>query len=152
MSRKRTYIAAPYGDRVLVAELAEIMEDHGYSVQTRWYTNHVFEHPGELENPFNHEYAAKAAWEDVSDILAADLVVVIDHGIQTATHGRQVEFGIAIGTCNEVWWVGPWDNIFCALNGLQPNGCLVRNFLNIPDLLNYLDHDEVLNGGNSILN
>lgn len=130
---KRLYVAAPFKQKETVRFVAGLLEPE-YALHARWLDHH-YQHEGGILNPQNAAYATLSAEHDLEDAQKADLMVVILEPHSGSHYGWLVEMGIGLACAEEVWLVGPQMNVFCFLNGLQENGCLVRWFTNLDSLI-----------------
>mgnify|MGYP001578868673 CR=1 FL=1 len=139
--KPRTYIAAPFGRKPLVRELAGIMEEFGYDVQAHWLEHH-YRHEGGIHNPDNAGYAEYSAGADLEDASKASVMVVLQEPHEGSHYGWLVELGIGLAVADEVFIVGPTVNVFSFLHGLLPNGCYVRRFDTVNTLIDYLGKEH----------
>lgn len=136
MQAKRLYIAAPFSAKQRVAALGEALLPLGYKLEARWL-GHEYGYPGGIENPGNAQYARKSAEHDLEDAEQADLMIVLMEPHPGSHYGWLVELGIGLAKAEEVWMVGPAVNVFSFLHGIQLNGCDVRSFETVKELLEF---------------
>jgi nucleoside 2-deoxyribosyltransferase len=140
--KRRLYIAAPFRAKEKVQELADFLEKHGYTLNARWLT-HVYEHEGGIHNPLNLEYAVWSAQEDLEDAEAADVMIVLLRPHAGSHYGWLVELGVGLAKAAEVWLVGEKMNVFCLVQGILSNGCLVRYFETVADLRTFVRKEDM---------
>lgn len=138
---KPLYIAAPFSRKAAVLELVDTLKPLGYVPKMRWL-GHEYHHPGGIHNELNYGYAKLSAEHDLEDAENAELMVVLIEPHEGSHYGWLVELGIGLAASEEVWLVGPRINVFGFLSGLQSNGCYVRRFDTIPDLLVFIAKEK----------
>jgi hypothetical protein len=108
---RRIYIAARYGRRAQANALRVVLERIGHVVTARWVTG---DHQGAED--------ARAALEDIQDLDAADTLVALSETGEVpgqARGGRHVEFGYALAQGKRVIVLGPRENVFHHLPGVE---------------------------------
>lgn len=100
----RIYIAAPFQCRELARAYAQILQEAGHVVTSRW---HGLE--GE-QSTDGDEWARK----DLADVAAADALLAINpiEWVNAGTGGRHVEFGAALTLGRKIVIIGVRSNIF----------------------------------------
>jgi hypothetical protein len=128
----RVYLAARYSRWQELAGYAEELRAIGYEVTSRWIKgDHELRADGQGEAD---HWAVVWASEDREDLLAADIVVSFTEGADVpgrARGGRHVEFGMALETGKRLLVVGPRENVFHHLPG-------VERFADWPSCLRFL--------------
>ena len=105
------YIAAKFTRKLEMRTIAAALSDFGYKVASRWIE--------QQEN--DDDPPSDWADRDVEEVGAADTLVLFtetEAGGYT-TGGRFVELGIAIAWDKRIIIVGPLENIFCHLYGIE---------------------------------
>src|SRR5713226_6452736 len=112
----RIYIAARYSRRAEMAAQAGILRAAGHEVTSRWLVEHNVEWTG------GHD----PQWEEISlgdieDIDSAEVVISFTHprGTPVTGGGRHVEFGYAYAKGKKLIIVGPRENVFHHLPGVE---------------------------------
>lgn len=126
----KIYLAARYGRKADLGELADQLQHLDIECTSRWLYMHERAKSDEL--PSFEEQRLWAA-EDLQDIEAADLVICFTEQKDSkhSRGGRHVEAGFAIASGKPVICVGPAENIFYALPQVQ----LVENWLEAVKIL-----------------
>ena len=75
----------------------------------------------EAGDPAVNHLRARFAGEDIADVMAAETVVAFTEEPRTCNSrgGRHVELGIALGAGKRVIVIGPRENVFCWLPGIE---------------------------------
>jgi len=123
------YLAARYSRREELCMYRDDLEARGHQVPARWLLGdhqvHGLEANRAIEGdgPVPAARAVLFAEDDISDLLAADVLVAFTDPPRSSTSrgGRHVEFGIALGLRRgtesgpKIFTVGPLENVFYAL-------------------------------------
>jgi hypothetical protein len=120
----KLYLAARYGRRAEMQINAVALERLGHQITARWVR-------GAHENVEERDCAI----DDVQDIMRADALVAFTEGPDTpsglrARGGRHVEFGFALAQGLRTIVVGPRENVFHHLPGVEQVGS-VRELLSL---------------------
>ena len=107
MSRGRVYLAARYDRRLEMAAKARELEDHGFTVTSRWVQ-------GLHEGATDPATLGRCAWDDLEDIEQADIFITFTEAPDAGytSGGRHVELGYALANDLSVIVVGPAENVF----------------------------------------
>ena len=113
----RYYLAARFSRKDELAGYAQIIEDHGDTVTSRWLTG---AHDPLSERQLTHQELRDFAFDDLDDIGEASCFVLFTEakGAGYMSGGRMVEFGYALNMGNKYLStivVGPQENIFTRL-------------------------------------
>ena len=115
----KIYLAARYGRRAEIAKYGEKLTVLGHTVTSRWLKGlHSLPGGAKLEyaveqlDPEVRHKIEEFAFEDVADVLEADLVISFTETGPTPRGGRHVEFGIAYAVGKKLWVVPGRENIF----------------------------------------
>jgi hypothetical protein len=116
----KVYPAARYGRYPEMQLYAHQLCELGYEVTSRWILgDHELRSDGQSDAD---QWATVWAEEDRDDLLAADIVVSFTEGSDVpgrARGGRHVELGIALAEGKRVLVVGPRENVFHYLGGVD---------------------------------
>ena len=130
----RFYVAAPFAWKYRARELAVQLADLGnYESVARWIVHHNVITKNSLADMVLH---GQYADQDVDDVLKCDLLILLEEDINTLSHGREVEFGIAIASGATIWLVGRRENIFHYLP-YHYSYDRIRHFNNVEEMLEY---------------
>ena len=116
-------MAARYGRREELLGYAAQIEARGDVITSRWLRgNHQVTDDGlsgDAEGTVHER--ERFALEDMADLLAADMLIAFSEPPRSAFSrgGRHVEFGIALGVGLPVVVIGPRENVFHCLPGVQ---------------------------------
>src|SRR5882672_7222295 len=92
----KVYIAAPYRMKNEIKARAMGLRDCGIEVTSSWLNEP--HKPNTQMGDLTHEEHQKYALQDVQDVVAADILVLLTDPTKTIVRaGRHVEFGIAVG-------------------------------------------------------
>jgi nucleoside 2-deoxyribosyltransferase len=120
----KVYIAGRYSRRDELKSYALILSSLGIVTTSRWLdeTNPLQTEMGDDTDEF---YIA-AAKVDLEDIDRADAVVFFSENplVGIKRGGRHVEFGYAVGKNKQIFVIGPRENIFHYLPGVEHWGSL----------------------------
>lgn len=108
------YLAARYGRRAELAAVAHALRVIGFDVVSRW----VFGAHESTED-------VTSALEDIQDLERAEIVVSFTEGERApgrARGGRHVEFGFGLARGKRLIVVGPRENVFHHLPGVEAVG------------------------------
>jgi hypothetical protein len=100
----KIYVASH--DQELARDAAAALEDAGHQITSRWLMRKGFR---PVEEHTDEERRVIAA-EDCSDVLAADILVLIQSE-PPGPGGRLVEAGIALGAGRQVYVIGRRENM-----------------------------------------
>lgn len=130
----KVYLAARYSRNAEMRQVRDRLVELGYEVTSRW----IDQHGGELEESLTQEQlnsdpdgSSRFANIDVDDLESADIVVSFTGDGGGGKGGRHVEFGMAL--CRAKWCiiVGPRENVFHCLGGVD----VVKNVDDLIELL-----------------
>lgn len=110
----RIYLAARYGRRAEMQNIARALEAFGHLVTARWVRG---AHEAE-----GVEQSVQFALEDLQDVEAADTLVAFTELPGTTGKmrgGRHVEFGYALKAGHRCIVVGPRENVFHHVPGVE---------------------------------
>ena len=113
----RIYLAARYSRHPEMRRYREDLKALGHTVTSRWING---EH--EMSNDSADEgQTRRFAEEDWDDLVGADCVISFTEPPRSTNSrgGRHVEFGIALGLGLGVIVVGPRENVFHYLGGVE---------------------------------
>ena len=106
------YLAASFAEKARMRAIRTVLVGYGHEVTSAWIdSTGVDVIPGHRYRPEDVARAQDAAGGDISDIRAADTVVVFTD-VPSTTGGFHVELGIGIGLSKRLVVVGPILNIF----------------------------------------
>lgn len=113
------YLAARYARHPEMREYAAQLTALGHRVTSRWIYGAL-----DAINSDPGIDKAEYALQDLDDIRRSDLFVAFSedsaaHGLPGNTGGRHVELGVAIAARTRIILVGPRENVFCWLPGIQ---------------------------------
>jgi hypothetical protein len=112
------YLAAAWTEQERMQGYRRILERLGFSITSRWidHTDKQVMHAAEIAH--DPDAALLGATEDVEDIADADGVIFF-HDVPSTSGGRHVEFGLALGAGKSIIIVGPRENVFHSLPGVE---------------------------------
>lgn len=113
----KVYLAARYSKHPEMREFAAYLRARGEEVTSRW-----IEGSHELGDHPTDEGRRRLATEDLEDLKAADAVIAFSEEPRTMSNargGRHVEFGLAIAMGKQIIVVGPRENVFHYLPGIE---------------------------------
>jgi hypothetical protein len=119
----KIYLASRYDRRPEMESYAILLQGLGYEISSRWvWGQHDLPPGGELE--LKHEEAkTRIAKEDFRDVLMADVLIFFAEEPPSPPRGaRHVEFGIALAANIDIMVVGPKENIFHWMPGVEHYG------------------------------
>jgi len=107
----KVYVAAPWIHRDQAINAGKVLREAGYEVTSRWFT-----HEGDPNDStgitVELEKIQNQAIEDFQDVLAADVIVVLNIA---KSEGKAVETGFALAHGIDLISVGKRSNIFQSL-------------------------------------
>ncbi len=114
------YLAAAWDRAFQMQQAREVLQGFGFESTSRWIDQAVASGVpiagdtgvGDIKK------AAVAAQQDMSDLLAADIVIVYTRSKST-TGGRHVELGMALVAGKKIIIIGPRENIFQAMPKIE---------------------------------
>ena len=120
---KRIYLAGSFSRCDELNIYARELRKMGYVIDCRWLQGLHQARPGaafvESSSDIPDE-AADFAIDDVKDISFSDIVISFTGGLGTTKRGgRHVEFGIAVAWAKRKIIVGPRENVFHCLPGVE---------------------------------
>ena len=134
----RFYMAAPFAWKQHALDVSIQLSDVGdYKSTARWLHHHDTVNPG----PNYNLTLARYANEDYEDVLNSNLLVLLEPVEHTASHGREVELGMALAEGLTVWLVGPHENIFHYLVYTGLHSGYVKHFHTVGEMLTYARTD-----------
>jgi len=110
----RLYLAAMYSRHEELRRYADVLENHGHVVTSRWINGEHEALDSELLSPVNRRLAQKFFEDDMQDLLVADALIAFTEPPNSgfSRGGRHVEFGIALAAGLRLFVVGPCENLF----------------------------------------
>lgn len=125
----RIYLAARYSRREELLGYKADLEAAGHVVTSRWLAGahqwdpvvEQIESPEAAIDSIPLE-AVRFAREDVEDVEAADLLIAFTERPRAnlaSRGGRHVELGMAIALDKAIFVIGPRENVFCTLPGIE---------------------------------
>ena len=109
----KIYFAGRYRDADIFRALGETLKRNGHEIVSRWiYLNR---RAGRAFEVIPVEEKAEIAREDVEDVHACDILVLLSTPIITIPAGRggkHVEFGIALALGKRICVMGARENVF----------------------------------------
>lgn len=113
----KVYLAARYSLNPRLREFAAYLRARGEEVTSRWIngSHEINDHPSDKARQ-------RLAEEDMQDLIDADVMISFSEPPLTATRargGRHVEFGLAIAWGKRIIVVGPKENVFHYLPGIE---------------------------------
>lgn len=112
----KIYLAAAYQRKSEMQGVRDVLQVMGHRITSTWIDNEGGSDGlgvEQLANPANTTRALEAAWQDIRDLQAAQLVINFTDG-QPARGGRHVEFGLAYAWGLRLILVGPREHVFHA--------------------------------------
>lgn len=119
---RSVYLAARYSRNPEMRERRDELAALGYVVTSRWIDQHDGALPDSLDHAaLNGNPSAGAAFgqADVDDLARADTVISFTSPEGGGKGGRHVEFGLALGQGKRLVIVGPRENVFHTLPGVE---------------------------------
>lgn len=107
----RIYLASSYSARLAVEDRAAELRAHGHEVTSRWSDGHHETRPDIDQNGTDLERAGWA-YEDLTDIGRADVVILCADLGSSGRGGAHWEAGYAYGTGKALVVIGPTENVF----------------------------------------
>lgn len=117
----KIYLAARYSRREELCGYRAELEALGHRVTSRWLNgNHQIDDAG-LSAEAAQEERVRFASEDWNDLMAADWCISFTETPRSSNSrgGRHVEFGAALATGKVCVVVGPRENVFHCLPGVE---------------------------------
>ncbi len=117
----RVYIAARYGRRLEMLQVASDLEGLGHIVTSSWISGKHETRPG-IDNNGTEEERRGWAVEDLSDLSAADTLIAFTEYPNSEGRGRggrHVEYGYAMAVGCDLIVVGPRENVFHSLRKVR---------------------------------
>lgn len=104
----KIYIASFFNTRQRLRPIRDELWKLGYEITSTWLDETAKPHGMKL-----HEFFRKLAIKDIAEIYRAD-ILIIDTIDVTPRGGREVEFGVALGSFQNklLYLVGPTRNVF----------------------------------------
>lgn len=118
----KIYLAARYSRNAEMAMKAAALEGLGHEVTARWIRgNHQIADEQLNDGETEATLGARYAQEDLQDIDAAEIAVFFTEQPRTTSSrgGRHVEFGAALMMGKRCIIVGPRENVFHCLPGIE---------------------------------
>lgn len=99
----KVYLAAPFGDRLKMKEVADLLNSKGFNIVSRWVYGG--------ETGLTRQQVAVL---DLADVEIADTVVsfTFPRGTPSTGGGRHVEFGYALARGKSLVLIGDRENVF----------------------------------------
>lgn len=114
----KIYLASAYAERDRLNEYRAALESEGFTVTSRWL-NGSHEITSTTED-FADGLNARFALEDWEDVAEADILIHFNPmGNGKGRGGRHVELGAAVAMGKLVFHVGPAENVFHFLPGVN---------------------------------
>ena len=117
----KIYIAARFSRQQECLVFAELLQGMGHVVTSRWIFPE-FKHITLPENSAEESARDKQrfATEDYNDVVRADTVISLTEPPRgNGRGGRHVEFGIGLGLQKRLIIVGPQENVFHFIQGVE---------------------------------
>ncbi|SPD73794.1 hypothetical protein PITCH_A1970013 [uncultured Desulfobacterium sp.] len=114
----KIYLAARYGRRKEMLEFANSLLHMGHTVTSRWIKGDHQVSDAALDcGPDTTRFAV----EDLEDLMASSCCIMFSEVPRgtTSRGGRHVEFGIAVGRGMRCIVIGPRENVFHSLPGIE---------------------------------
>lgn len=119
VGQMKIYLAGQYKRRDEFRGVAVLLERAGLPCTSRWLqeTGPVTEQMG--DNP--EDFYRSVATVDIADIDSADAILFFseDPNVGVVRGGRHVEFGYALAKGKKLCVIGPKENVFHCLDGVQ---------------------------------
>lgn len=117
----RIYLASRYSRLDELQAVRRELHSMGHVVTSRWLNG---EHQAENDRLEPGAEAERFAYEDLKDVLRAELVISFTEKPRTTSSrgGRHVEFGVALGRGIPVWIIGPRENVFHCISDVHQFG------------------------------
>ena len=117
----KIYLAARYSRHPEMRRYREDLEALGHTVTSRWINGDHQMAEATMFTNGDEEQARRFAQEDWDDLFKADCVISFTETPRSTNGrgGRHVEFGIALGCGLDVIVVGPRENVFHYLKGVD---------------------------------
>lgn len=117
----RFYLAAMYSRHEELRMYADVLENHGHVVTSRWINGEDQALDSELLHQCNRERAQRLLQDDLEDLFAADTLIAFTEAPQEGSSrgGRHVEFGIALAHGLRLFVIGPRENLFYLVPGVR---------------------------------
>lgn len=126
------YLAARYSRHSEMAEVADLLQERGFRVTSRWIRgNHDMDH-----KRIKDDDRERFAIEDMEDIAKSDCIVLFTEdpknqdGKPPSKGGHHVEFGVGVALNKRMVIVGPRVNVFHHLPNVEVYGDL-EEFLEV---------------------
>ena len=102
-------------------DVAKTLQQMGHTVVSRWvHGDHDAGDMDQIGDPKNFQLAAEYACDDLTDLCNADCLISFNEPSRTPGRGgRHVEFGIALARGTRIILVGPRENVFHCLSGVE---------------------------------
>lgn len=117
----KIYLAARYSRHPEMQKCRDDLEALGHVVTSRWISGEHATVNDSMFSPGDEKIAERFAGEDVDDLLVADWVISFTEPQRSTNSrgGRHVEFGIALAAGKRCVVVGPRENVFHYLQGVE---------------------------------
>lgn len=117
----KIYLAARYSRHPEMQRCRDDLEALGHTVTSRWINGDHKMVNDSMFSPGDENIAERFAVEDYEDLLEADCVISFTEPQRSTNSrgGRHVEFGIALGLGKHNVIVGPKENVFHYMPGLD---------------------------------
>lgn len=120
------YLAARYSEKDEINQVADMFRSRGISVTSSWLdeSHDPKSSMADIPTDFLKVYAET----DIRDIDSADWFVFhsVDPDVATVRGGRHVEFGYALAKRKKILVVGPKENIFHHISGIEHTDCWIE--------------------------
>ncbi len=114
----KIYLAARYSRAAEMREVRQRIENAGHTVTSTWIDQTIGEIPRDTLNtePMAH---AQYAQRDFADLIDAEAVISFTSMDGGGRGGRHIEFGMALALNKRLIIVGPRENVFHTLSGVE---------------------------------
>lgn len=131
--RSRVYLAARYSRREELCNVREELSKLGYSITSRWLNGDHQISDEEMSDEARRAAKAHFAAEDWEDLRRAAITVSFTEEPRSCNSrgGRHVEFGAALAMGQRCIVVGPAENVFHLLPGVEIFGELSEALLTL---------------------
>ena len=126
----KVYLAARYSRNPEMRDVRDALERLGFSVTSQWIDNHGGTLTPERLSA-EPEFCSSFALTDITDLNGAAIVVSFTGNGGGGKGGRHVEFGVGYALGKRCIVVGPRENVFHCLPGVE----VVENEAQLLDLL-----------------
>jgi hypothetical protein len=116
----KAYLAARFSRYPEMVEKADVLEDYGIIVNSRWIRGNHELHEG--TDMRDYDFNQKCAYDDLEDIREAELFITFTEkpnaDFAYSRGGRHVEYGYALALDKDIHVIGPRENVFHYVEGV----------------------------------